>query len=170
LRPLTPGDAAKVAALATTGAVLAGLTLALSAEAAGRAFLVERRADRTAIGSAGFAATEIACAVELAVWIGEAFWGQGYGTEAAQAIVDRAFAEARVVEVQGAVRVSDARGRRLLEKCGFQSRGGGMARSPHGHGAFPVERFVLGRSTWQSLKAWGAASAGNGDGSRQSAA
>jgi len=171
LRPLVPGDAATLAALAAGGGAHARLTQAVAADVAGRAtaFLVVRRADRLALGSAGFAAAPGASAVEMAVWIGETFWGRGYGTEAAQAVIDRAFAEARIAEVWGAVRASDPRGRRLLEKCGFQSRGGGMARSPLGHGAFPVERFALGRSAWASLKAWGAGSGGRGDGRRSAA-
>ena len=53
-------------------------------------------------------------------------------------------------------RVTNARARRVIEKCGFQFRGTGMVRLP-GRGAFPIERFALDRRNWMSLKAWGAA-------------
>jgi hypothetical protein len=44
----------------------------------------------------------------------------------------------------------------VVEKCGFQYRGTGMVRAASRSGAVPVERFVLERRNWESLKAWGA--------------
>src|SRR4029077_2264913 len=99
-------------------------------------------------------------------------WGCGYGTEATQALIDRAFARLGINEGWGAVRVTNVRGRELVEKCGFQARGTGMARASAAQGAFPVERFVLTRRAWASLKAWGAGdNTGNGgDGPHTAAA
>jgi RimJ/RimL family protein N-acetyltransferase len=95
--------------------------------------------------------------VEFSVCIDEAEWGAGYGTEATQALVDVAFADPEVTEIWASVRVTNARARRVYEKCGFQPRGTGMARASAASGAFPVERIVLNRRDWTSLKAWGAA-------------
>jgi len=58
----------------------------------------------------------------------------------------------------------------VIEKCGFQFRGTGMVRSPTLFGAFPVERFVLDRRNWASLKAWGTPEAGLGRAERETAA
>ena len=109
------------------------------------------------IGCAGYGATqERPATVEVGLWIGAAWWGRGYGTEAAQALIDHAFADGRADALWCSNRVTNDRARRVIEKCGFQFRGTGMVRSPTFFGAFPVERFVLDRRNWASLKAWGA--------------
>jgi RimJ/RimL family protein N-acetyltransferase len=158
LMPLRERDMGALAKIASSDAVRQNLTVVLDPVAPspdGEAFLVERRKDRVAIGAGGYRAlSEGGTAVEFALWIGERDWGCGYGTETAQALIDRAFAHQQVVEVCAAVRVTNGRGRHLVEKCGFQLRGTGMARAAHG--AFPAERFVLTRGAWISLKAWGA--------------
>jgi RimJ/RimL family protein N-acetyltransferase len=175
LRRLRDRDLVELARLSASEAVRQNLTIALApendADAGHPAFAIERRQDRAVIGAGGYCPLSgSGGCVEFALWIGEAHWGQGYGTEAAQALVDRAFSIQTVAEVWAAVRVTNVRARRLVEKCGFQSRGTGMARAAHG--AFPVERFVLNRRAWASLKAWGAPVSNgiNGDGSQQTAA
>ena len=67
--------------------------------------------------------------------------------------------------------MSNARARRVIEKCAFQFRGSGMVRLP-GRGAFPIERFALDRRTWSSLKSWGAPdrNGSTGDAPRETAA
>jgi RimJ/RimL family protein N-acetyltransferase len=170
LRPARERDMIALAKLAAAESIRQNLTIALVGGAAGpggETYVLERQADRVLIGAGGFAAVARGdCGVDLALWIGQADWGCGYGTEATQALIDRAFAGPAVNEVWGGVRVTNVRGRQLVEKCGFQARGTGMARASAIHGAFPVERFVLTRRAWASLKAWGAAAAaedgGNG--------
>ena len=56
--------------------------------------------------------------------------------------------------------------RRVVEKCGFQFRDTGMVRSIAARGAVPVERFVLERRVWASLKSWGAERSVRGDAER----
>ena len=56
---------------------------------------------------------------ELGYWIGRAFWGEGYGTEAAQALVERAFTTLACTRIWAGVYVGNSRSRRVLEKCGF---------------------------------------------------
>ena len=158
LRPLRDRDMVALARLSATDAVRHNLTIALVV-ADGRSrqtFVVERKENRTMIGAGGFRAmTGREAAVEFAVCIAEAEWGAGYGTEAAQALIDVAFADIAVSEVWAAIRVTNGRARRVYEKCGFQPRGTGMARPSPSAGAFPVEHVVLDRRAWASLKAWG---------------
>jgi RimJ/RimL family protein N-acetyltransferase len=158
LRPLRDRDLPRLAVLSSGAGVFQSLTVALVPAAqsdAGETFIVERRHDRALVGAGGYRAVEDAVAtVELSLWISEGDWGRGYGTEIAHALIDRAFSHPWVSEVCGTLRVANERGRRLIEKCGFQLRGTGMARG--GRGAFPVERFSLSRRSWIGLKAWGA--------------
>lgn len=156
LRRCTPADAAAIAGLAANKAVAENLCSAIS-PARGGSFAVTDRADGTVLGCAGFgSSTGLPTAVEVAVWIGFPYWGRGLGTEASQALIDHAFADGRVSVLWCSNRVTNTRARRVIEKCGFQFRGTGMVRSPTFFGAFPVERFILDRRNWTSLKAWGA--------------
>lgn len=160
LRPPRAEDEVGIAAM-SAGRRIAENLAALPCPAAGEIgetfVLLERGKDRL-VGAAMYGpradrpeATEIAC------WIGEPHWGRGYGTEASQAVIDRAFADERIGILWCANRVLNDRARRVIEKCGFQFRETGMVRFPILNGAVPVERFALERRTWAALRAWGAA-------------
>lgn len=131
--------------------------------------IVERHSGRL-VGGAGYGTTGLGSGIEVMLWIGEPDWGRGLGTEAAHALIDLAFAEKFDV-LWCSNRVTNARARRVIEKCGFQFRGSGMVRVP-ARGAFPIERFALDRRTWASLKGWGAAhrTGGTDDAPRETAA
>ena len=90
-------------------------------------------------------------------WIGRPFWGQGYATEATQAVVDLAFSRLGVEAVAATTRVTNGASRRVLEKCGFQFAGQGMGPSLFHRGMVPIDRFRLERSIWMSLKNWASA-------------
>lgn len=93
---------------------------------------------------------------ELCFWIAERHWGRGYGTELAHAVIDDAFLSGGAERIWCAIRVNSAPARRVVEKCGFQFRDQRMVHSIAARGTVPVERFVLERRNWASLKAWGA--------------
>ncbi|MDX5592170.1 GNAT family N-acetyltransferase [Pseudovibrio sp. SPO723] len=95
--------------------------------------------------------------LHLGYWIGEPFWGQGYATEAAHAVVDFAFSNGGVNELTAACRVNNPGSRRVLEKSGFQFREQSKMRMSGNSGLVNVDRFSLTRSTWKALKAWGQA-------------
>ncbi len=156
LRRCMPADMPVMMTLAADHAVAENLCNAI-ALAGGNAVAVAKRGDNEIIGCAGYGPTQDRPAtVDIGLWIAAAWWGRGYGTEAAQATIDRAFADGWVDALWCSNRVTNNRARRVIEKCGFQFRGTGMVRSPTFFGAFPVERFVLDRRNWESLKAWGA--------------
>jgi GNAT superfamily N-acetyltransferase len=154
LRPRLPGDALAVNALAANPAVALNLCATIR-EGEGQAFVVEEGRTARIVGAASHGPTGLGSGTEVAVWIGEPYWQQGYATEAMQALVDHAFADGAAGAVWCANRVTNPRARHVIEKCGFQYRGSGMVCLP-GRGAFPIERFALERVAWRSLKAWGA--------------
>ncbi len=92
---------------------------------------------------------------ELSFWVAEPFWGRGFGTEIAHAVIDDAFERGGAERLWCAIRVTSGPARRVAEKCGFQFRDTGLVRSLATRGTVPVERFVLERRVWTSLKAWG---------------
>lgn len=93
---------------------------------------------------------------ELGYWLGVPFWGCGYATEAAQALVDYAFGKLGYEVLTAGARVSNPASRRVLEKCGFQWAGVGLYRIRAIQSSAPFDQFRLERSIWTSLKSWGA--------------
>ena len=93
--------------------------------------------------------------LEIGYWIGEPYWGRGYATEAAHALVDLAFRATDIDRLNVSCRVTNTASRRVIHKCGFQYAGQGMMDSVVA-GKVAVERYQLDRSTWVSLRSWGA--------------
>jgi RimJ/RimL family protein N-acetyltransferase len=94
---------------------------------------------------------------EIGYWIGVSYWGQGYVTEAARALIDYAFGELQHETLQAGARVSNPASRRVLEKCGFQWTGVQLSRVRAINSAAPADRFRLDRRLWVSLKSWACA-------------
>lgn len=105
----------------------------------------------TFLGGAGLNTTPRG--LELGYWIGIPYWGNGYATEAAHALIDLAFRATEVEHVNASCRVVNGGSRGVIHKCGFQYVGQGMLDSLSA-GRVPVERYVLDRKTWVSLRTW----------------
>ncbi len=60
---------------------------------------------------------------ELAYWVGEPFWGNGYATEAAQAMLDFAFKEKKYHKVFARYFDSNPASGKVLEKLGMKKEG-----------------------------------------------
>jgi RimJ/RimL family protein N-acetyltransferase len=94
---------------------------------------------------------------EIGYWLGVPFWGKGYATEAARALIDHAFVDLGHDTLVAGARVSNPASRRVLEKCGFQWTGVGLYRIRAIKSSAPIDRFRLDRGLWASLKTWGKA-------------
>jgi RimJ/RimL family protein N-acetyltransferase len=95
-------------------------------------------------------------APELGYWLGVEHWGQGFGTEAARAVIDFTFEEFDIEHLVSGARVTNPSSRNILEKCGFQWSGVELHRFEALGSSTPVDRFRLSRGVWASLKNWGA--------------
>ncbi len=93
---------------------------------------------------------------EIGYWLGVPFWGNGYATEAARALIDHAFGDHGYEALLAGARISNPASRRVLEKCGFQWTGVGLYRIRAIRSSAPLDRFRLERGIWASLKSWGA--------------
>jgi len=105
------------------------------------------------VGCAGLNPTE--GGLELGYWIGEPYWGRGFATEAAHALVDLAFRATGVRQLNVSCRVTNPGSRRVIHKCGFQYAGQGMIHSLAA-GQVAVDGYSLDRKTWISLRSWAA--------------
>ena len=94
-------------------------------------------------------------APELGYWLGVEHWGQGFGTEAARAVIDYFFEELDHDLLFSGARVANPVSRNILEKCGFQWSGVELHRFEALGSSTPVDRFRLTRGVWSSLKNWG---------------
>jgi RimJ/RimL family protein N-acetyltransferase len=95
---------------------------------------------------------------ELGYWLGVAYWGRGFATEAVRALIDHAFGDLEHDTLISGARVNNPASRRVLEKCGFQWTGVRLSRIRAINSAAPIDRFRLDRGLWASLKSWGRAS------------
>jgi len=93
-------------------------------------------------------------APELGYWLGVDHWGQGFGTEAARAVIDYFFDEFDHDLLFSGARVANPASRNILEKCGFQWSGVELHRFEALGSSTPVDCFRLSRSVWSSLKNW----------------
>ena len=115
-------------------------------------FLVEN--NHTPIGMVGVDWREPSTP-ELGYWLGGEYWGQGFGTEAARAVIDFIFEAFDAEQMISAARVANPSSRNVLEKCGFQWSGVELHRFEALGSSTPVDCFRLSRSVWASLKNWG---------------
>ena len=112
--------------------------------------------DDEPIGACGLAKLD-GTVPDLGYWLGAPYWGNGYATEAARAVIDHAFTTLGYEVLQAGARVTNPASRRVLEKCGFQWTGVGLYRIRALSSSAPIDRFRLDRGIWRSLKSWGKA-------------
>jgi len=116
---------------------------------------VERRSDGALVGIVSLRALERRAQLEIGYWIGRPFWNQGYATQAAQAVIDHAFAALEAEWVEARCRAVNAASRRVIGKCGFAYSGTALSDSLVA-GRVSSERYRMDRRTWAALKSWGA--------------
>jgi len=92
--------------------------------------------------------------VTLGYWLGVPHWGNGYMTEAVQALIDAVFLYTKEKSIAAAIRVTNTASRKVLEHCGFQYEGGGMSLRPAWGDSAPSDFYRLTRPLWSSLKGW----------------
>lgn len=100
------------------------------------------------IGMCGY--TPRACEIDpvIGYWLGEPYWGQGFATEAMQAVINHAFTATPLQALAGNTRVVNGAARRVLEKCGFQWQGVGLWQVKVLGASLPVDRLRLERAQW----------------------
>ncbi len=165
LRPPQRADAKAIAALADDRRVAENLrriphpytladaqTFLETAGASNEELVLVITVADTIIGSCGIAQSRDAHP-EIGYWLGVPFWGNGYATEAARALIDHGFRDRGHSMLLGAARVSNPASRRVLEKCGFEWTGVGLCRVRALAASVPVDRFRLDRARWSSSQA-----------------
>lgn len=86
----------------------------------------------------------------IGYWIGSPFWGRGYATEAAGAVVDHAFADETLEEIETLVNQDNPASIRVLEKLGFRQSGEGEEYSESRRTNVPNYAYELRRAEWEA--------------------
>lgn len=119
-----------------------------------RAWAVTRRADGVFLGCVGVVLAERGALSEaeaqahaqadcvLGYWIGRAFWGQGFATEAGRAVLT-CLCDFGMRGVEAEVLIENPASRRVLEKLGFHKLGNLERHNPARGGLRRLERFRL---------------------------
>ena len=92
------------------------------------------------VGGCGLAAKSSGL-VELGYWIARPFWGRGYATEAATAVVDIA-RTLRLPRLVGSHFIDNPASGRVLEKLGFEPTGVTAPRASLGRGTEAMARML----------------------------
>lgn len=90
---------------------------------------------------------------ELGFWLGQPYWGEGYGTEAARAVVDYAFGPGGLHTLTSANFVDNPASARILTKLGFTSTGIQRAPCRARGGSVDANTWVLYRPGMQATVA-----------------
>jgi RimJ/RimL family protein N-acetyltransferase len=120
-------------------------------------YAVENRKDGEFMGFVGLHAVDFEAhftpATEIAWRLDYGYWGQGYATEAAQAVLKHAHTELNIPEVVAFAVHDNMRALHIMEKIGMQRDMKGDFDYPHLRKDHPLGKFVLYRSLAAKPKA-----------------
>ncbi|GFE48324.1 N-acetyltransferase GCN5 [Roseobacter cerasinus] len=157
LRPFRDADVSRVAELIGTLAVSRWLTRVphpYSHDDA-RGFFARNAQDDLvrAVTRADDAADEVigCCSIqtELGYWLGQPFWGLGYASEAAKALVDRYFSRCQA-DLQSGYMLGNAASARVLSKLGFAPTRIDPAECQATRTPVNLQKVTLSRETWEA--------------------
>jgi len=103
------------------------------------------------MGCCGVQEREDGMGTEIVYWLGEPYWGQGYGTEAVNALIDVAFRATNINALYVSCLKSNIPGCRVLQKSGFHCFET-TDELRELTGAIIVEHYMLDRYRWIGLR------------------
>ncbi len=86
-------------------------------------FAIVRREDSALIGAIGLAMHPEHESAELGYWVGKPYWGQGYCTEAAKAVLEYGFNVLRLNRIYAHYMARNPASGRVMEKIGMKYEG-----------------------------------------------
>jgi ribosomal-protein-alanine N-acetyltransferase len=114
------------------------LTLALVGQAEGQL-----------IGAMSLMLTQEHSRAELGYWIGRSYWGQGYCTEAAQALVDYGFAQLGLNRIEAWHFAENPASGRVMQKVGMVHEGQMRQRAQRWGEFKDLDFYAVLRSDWE---------------------
>lgn len=93
-----------------------------------------------------------ASTVEISYWLGMPYWGNGYASEAVQALVDASFSYTQTQKINASIQLKNDASRHVLEKCGFAQAGRSTCIRPVWGDEVPADCYSLSRAVWTSAR------------------
>jgi RimJ/RimL family protein N-acetyltransferase len=112
-------------------------------------FVITLRESNTVIGSMDLSIEGDTSGGSLGYWIAEDYWGKGYATEAALAMIAFAFDILKLPEVTANALPDNQRSIRVLEKAGLRHVGPQVEETVE-RGRIDTELFTMKRAAWQA--------------------
>lgn len=115
-------------------------------------FAITRRADGALLGAIGLTIESGHCRAELGYWVGKPFWGNGYCTEAARAVLRYGFETLGLNRIQASHLGRNPASSRVIRKIGMKHEG---TRPQHVRkwGKFEdIEEYGMLKSDWEVLR------------------
>lgn len=85
---------------------------------------------------------------DIGYWLGCAYWGQGYATEAVRRVLRAAFGEFGLKSIEASVFPGNARSMKVLTKAGFEETGRGIRCAPARGGDREAVLFTATRASF----------------------
>jgi [ribosomal protein S5]-alanine N-acetyltransferase len=104
------------------------------------------------IGGAGLNVEESHCRAELGYWIGLPYWGQGYATEAASALVCYGFEELRLHRIFASHFRGNEASARVLKRLGMHFEGSQREHICKWEQFIDLELYGMLRQDWNAVK------------------
>ncbi len=112
-------------------------------------FATVRAADRLLLGAVGLTVSQRHQSAELGYWIGRAYWGQGYASEAVAAAMRHAFGALAINRVHAACLTRNPASARVLEKAGMAHEGTRRQHVRHWGVFEDIEEYGILRSDYE---------------------
>ncbi len=109
--------------------------------------------DRELIGMCGYGPRHDNGELDMGYWLGVDYWGNGYATEAASAVVDHAFSVSNVTALPSGYHKDNPASGRVLAKLGFRIVGEEMQESVGSGGPVDTWLLLLTRDEWLDRRA-----------------
>ena len=116
-----------------------------------------KQEDGLLIGGAGYGPAHrlpegYGAETDFGYWLGEDYWGMGYGSEAATAVRDHAFTHTGIGLLSTDYQIDNAGSQRVLEKLGFEPVGRRTRYSLARGADMNTMNMHLTRARWQAMK------------------
>lgn len=116
----------------------------------GVTFAIVRRDDGALLGGIGLRLNHREQHAEMGYWMGVPYWSQGYGTEAATALVRYGFTDLDLHRIYANHYTRNPASGRIMQKIGMQHEGRMREHARHWDGFEDLELYGLLRSEWQA--------------------
>src|SRR5512143_750062 len=114
----------------------------------GHSFAITLRSTGELCGGVGLHADAVHPRAELGYWIGVPYWGRGYATEAARAVVDFGFRELKLSRIFAHHFAGNDASARVLQKIGMKHEGRSRQHVEKWGRLLDLENYGILRAEW----------------------